>query len=208
MIEFGSQEEHYQRRYDPATRKLRLSSNLTPGQQAFQLGTQLALLELGDTLYQMAEVPRFSTLEVRTLVRLGLANHFAGALILPYRRFRNAAEALNYDIDPLSQQFGVSFETICHRLSTMRQLGPTSIPFFFIRVDRAGNTSKRQSAAHFHFSRVGGTCPLWGVYEAFSQPGSVLRQLARMPDGQVNLWIARPVSRQVGGFGQTGRPSP
>jgi predicted transcriptional regulator len=75
------------------------------------------------------------------------------------------------------------------------------VPFFFVRVDRAGNISKRQSATHFHFSRTGGTCPLWNVYEAFAQPGRILPQLARMPDGRTYLWIARTVASRQGGYG-------
>lgn len=194
-----------QRAYDPHLKQLGLSSHLRPGQRAFQMATQLAFLELNTTLDRMADSPRFSGGAVRRLVRIGLANYFAAALILPYRRFLDTAEALQYDIDLLGQRFGVSFETICHRLSTMQRPNATGVPFFFIRVDRAGNISKRQSAAHFHFSRVGGACPLWGVYEAFSHPGRILRQLARMPDGRVYLWIARTVFRQVGGFGHPGK---
>ncbi len=190
-----------QRTFDPATKRLGLSPQLRPGQQAFHMGTQLAFLELNATLERMADLPRFAGDAVRRLVRIGLANYFSAALILPYGRFLEAAEAFRYDIDLLSQQFGVSFETICHRLSTMQRADASGVPFFFIRVDRAGNISKRQSAAHFHFSRVGGACPLWGVYEAFSSPGRIVRQLARMPDGRVYLWIARTVTRQGGGFG-------
>ena len=68
-------------------------------------------------------------------------------------------------------------------------------------LDLAGNISKRQSATHFHFSRTGGTCPLWNVYEAFAQPGRVLPQLASMPDGRTCLWIARTVSHGERGYG-------
>jgi len=99
----------------------------------------------------------------------------------------------------------VGFETVCHRLSTLQRPGARGVPFFFIRVDRAGNISKRQSATHFHFSKIGGTCPLWNVYEAFAQPGRIVRQLARMPDGRVYLWIARTVTRSTGGWGAPGK---
>ncbi|GAA5235039.1 ImmA/IrrE family metallo-endopeptidase [Verticiella sediminum] len=193
------------RRYDAASRRLSLSPHLEPGQRAFQMAIQLAFLELGATLDRMADAPRFSAEQVRRLVRIGLASHFAAALILPGGRFLTAAEDLRYDIDLLAQHFGVSFETVCHRLSTMQRPQGQGVPFFFIRVDRAGNVSKRQSAAQFHFSRVGGTCPLWSVYEAFSYPGRILRQLARMPDGRIYLWVARTVSRPSGGFGQPGK---
>ena len=205
IVDTLSPGEGVQRDYNPQTRRLSLPPYLRPGQQAFQMGTQLAFLEINDVLERMVDTPRFSSAAVRRLVRLGLANYFAAALILPYTRFLESAEQLHYDIDLLGQRFGVSFETICHRLSTMQRPEAAGVPFFFIRVDRAGNISKRQSAAHFHFSRVGGACPLWNVYEAFSNPGRILRQLARMPDGRVYLWIARTVFRQASGFGQPGK---
>ena len=91
--------------------------------------------------------------------------------------------------------------TFCSFVTNASGAGTPGVPFFFIRVDRAGNISKRQSATHFHFSKTGGTCPLWNVYEAFAQPGRVLPQLARMPDGRAYLWIARTVSRGQSGFG-------
>jgi predicted transcriptional regulator len=111
------------------------------------------------------------------------------------------AERLRYDIDLLGREFGTGFETICHRLSTLQRPNERGVPFFFIRVDRAGNISKRQSATDFHFSRVGGTCPLWNVYDAFSNPGKTLTQVAEMPDGRAYLWIARMVESSRGGHG-------
>lgn len=190
-----------QRRYDPATRVLRLSPDLEPGQHAFQMATQLAFLEMDETLQALVDNAPFTGDTARSLARIGLANYFAGALLLPYGAFLAEAEALRYDIDQLARRFGVGFETVCHRLSTLQRPDARGVPFFFIRVDRAGNISKRQSATHFHFSKTGGTCPLWNVYEAFAQPGRILTQLARMPDGRAYLWIARTVSRGRGGYG-------
>jgi predicted transcriptional regulator/transcriptional regulator with XRE-family HTH domain len=190
------------RRYDPASRSLRMSRDLAPSQQSFQLGTQLALLEVGERIDELIDAPPFTEdVASRKLARIGLANYFAGALLLPYEVFLQAAESLRYDIDLLARRFGVGFETVCHRLSTLQRPGMPGVPFFFIRVDRAGNISKRQSATHFHFSRTGGTCPLWNVYEAFGQPERILPQLAQMPDGRRYLWIARSVSRGQRGYG-------
>ena len=188
------------RRFDPAVGKLRLSPRLTAGQRAFQLATQLCFLEQAALLDDLTRRAGFSGGQTQALARIGLANYFAGALILPYGRFLAAAEALAYDIDLLGQEFGVGFETVCHRLSTLQRPTARGVPFFFVRVDRAGNISKRQSATNFHFSRVGGTCPLWTVYEAFAMPGRICTQIAEMPDGRAYLWIARIVSRQSGGF--------
>jgi predicted transcriptional regulator/transcriptional regulator with XRE-family HTH domain len=187
------------RRFDAATKTLWLAPHLQPGQRAFQLATQVGLLEARDVIDRLAS--ELSTDEARRLARIGLAHHFAGALLMPYRMFLARAEALRYDIDELRREFSVSYETACHRLSTLQRPSEPGVPFFFIRVDRAGNVSKRQSATDFHFSRVGGTCPLWNVYEAFSQPSRILRQVAQMPDGRCYLWIARAVSHSQGGFG-------
>ncbi|MBN9080252.1 MAG: Cro/Cl family transcriptional regulator [Rhizobiales bacterium 62-17] len=188
------------RHFDREARVLRLSSRLHPGQQMFQMATQVAFLEQGQTIDRIVSEGALADEASRRLARIGLANYFAGALLLPYTAFRDRAEACRYDIDVLSQQFGVGFETTCHRLSTLQKPGARGVPFFFIRVDRAGNISKRQSATDFHFSRIGGTCPLWNVYEAFAQPQRILTQLARMPDERTYLWIARTVSHGQGGY--------
>lgn len=201
VIEAPSEQTHVQRSFDAPARVLRLSSTLMPGQIAFEMATQLAYLEMGDTIDKLARDAAAGSEETYRLARIGLANHFAGALIMPYGHFFEAAERLRYDIELLRQHFGVGFETICHRLSTLQRPNARGVPFFFVRVDRAGNISKRQSATDFHFSRVGGSCPLWNVYEAFSVPGRILTQLATMPDGRTYLWIARTVSRGHGGYG-------
>jgi predicted transcriptional regulator/transcriptional regulator with XRE-family HTH domain len=193
------------RHYDPQQRLLALSPSLGAGRRAFQLATQLALLEMDGPLRALVDEAQLAAPASRALLRIGLAHYFAGALLLPYQRFLDAAEALRYDIDRLGRLFGVGFETVCHRLSTLQRPQTRGVPFFFIRVDRAGNISKRQSATHFHFSKVGGTCPLWNVYEAFAQPGRILTQLARMPDGRSYLWVARSVSRAHGGYGSPGK---
>lgn len=190
------------RRYDPDARRLTLSAQLSAGQQAFQMGTQLALLELGGHIDELTSVRELADEQARLLARIGLANYAAGALLLPYGEFQRTAEGMLHDIELLGQYFGVGFETICHRLSTMQRPGAPGVPFFFVRVDRAGNISKRQSATHFHFSRTGGACPLWNVYEAFEQPGRILVQLAGMPDGRRYLWIARSVMHGSPGWGR------
>ena len=193
------------RHYDATARSVTLDAGIEPSQVAFQLATQLAYLEMSAALDALADEGRFSGEQARALARIGLASYFAGAVVLPYGRFHAAAEALRYDIDLLAQRYDVSFETVCHRLSTLQRPDARGVPFFFVRVDRAGNISKRQSATDFHFSRTGGTCPLWNVYEAFSRPDQVLTQLASMPGGRRYLWIARAVTGRRGGYRQPGR---
>ncbi|MFG2349772.1 short-chain fatty acyl-CoA regulator family protein [Streptomyces phaeochromogenes] len=191
--------------YDEATRTLHLSNRLRPGQRAFRMATQLALLEYGDELDSLAAQDFTIGSPTHALTRIGIANYFAAALILPYRTFHAAAEEVRYDIERLTDRFGLGYETVCHRLSTLQRPRLRGVPFSFVRVDRAGNMSKRQSATDFHFSRGGGTCPLWNVYEAFAAPGRIHVQIAEMPDGGRYLWTARAITRHRGGWGEPGK---
>ncbi|MFD9379873.1 short-chain fatty acyl-CoA regulator family protein [Streptomyces sp. NPDC059999] len=191
--------------YDACARVLHLSSRLRPGQQAFRMATQLALIEYGDELDRLAAEDFPVGSPAHALARIGIANYHAAALILPYTAFHAAAEEFRYDIERLTDHFGLGYETVCHRLSTLQRPRLRGVPFSFVRVDRAGNMSKRQSATGFHFSRAGGTCPLWNVYEAFAAPGRIHVQVAAMPDGQRHLWTARAVTRHRGGWGDPGK---
>ncbi|MFF9066556.1 short-chain fatty acyl-CoA regulator family protein [Streptomyces sp. NPDC014891] len=199
ILRAGPERSADARRFDPDSGLLMLSPWLSEGQRAFQLATQLAFLEHGPLLDALVSAAELTSTQAEGLARIGLANYFAGAVLMPYTAFHTAAEELRYDVELLQARFGVGFETVCHRLSTLQRTGRRGVPFSFLRADRAGNISKRQSATDFHFSRLGGTCPLWTVYEAFSAPGRILTQVAEMPDGKKYFWIARTVTR--GGFG-------
>ncbi|QFG26232.1 short-chain fatty acyl-CoA regulator family protein [Actinomadura sp. WMMB 499] len=193
------------RHYDPGTRTLSVSPDLTGAQRTFQLATQIALLEHGDLLTELVGTAPFADEQARALTRIGLANYFAGAFLLPYRTFRDAAEEARYDLDALTARFAVGFETVCHRLSSLQRPRLRGVPFSFVRVDRAGNISKRQSATGFHFSRAGGSCPLWAVYEAFSTLGDLRTQVAEMPDGRRYFWVARTVRQRSHRYGTPDR---
>lgn len=192
-------------RYRADTRTLHLSASLRSGQRAIRMGAQIALLEHADLIDEIVEEENFDDVQTKILTRVGLANYFAAALILPYGKFLETVERLRYDIELLTDHYAMGWESVCHRLSTLQRPNARGVPFSFVRVDRAGNMSKRQSATGFPFSRSGGTCPLWNVYEAFSSPDRVMTQVAAMPDGQRYLWIARTVSRHYGGYGQPGK---
>jgi XRE family transcriptional regulator, fatty acid utilization regulator len=192
-------------RYDPATKTLEIGNHLSPGQQVFKMAAELAYLEFGDLIDSMVTDGKFTSDVSRTLARLGLANYFAAAVVLPYRQFHDVAENFRYDVERLSAFYSVSYETIGHRLSTLQRPSMRGVPFSFIRVDRAGNMSKRQSATGFHFSSSGGTCPLWNVYETFANPGKILVQIAQMPDGRNYMWVARTVERRASRYGQPGK---
>lgn len=192
-------------RFDPQTRTLEVGGHLSSGQFVFKLAAELGLLEFGDLVDKLVEEGHFTSDESRTLARLGLANYFAAAIVLPYRQFHEIAGSFRYDVERLSAFYAVSYETIAHRLSTLQRPDMRGVPLSFVRVDRAGNMSKRQSATGFHFSSSGGTCPLWNVYETFANPGKILVQIAQMPDGRNYMWVARTVERRAARYGQPGK---
>ncbi|MGA9375920.1 MAG: acetate metabolism transcriptional regulator RamB [Mycobacterium sp.] len=192
-------------RFDTQTRTLEIGGHLAGGQYVFRLAAELGFLEFGDLIDRLVDEGKFTSPESRTLARLGLANYFAAATVLPYRQFHDVAEDFRYDVERLSAFYAVSYETIAHRLSTLQRPSMRGVPLSFVRVDRAGNMSKRQSATGFHFSSSGGTCPLWNVYETFANPGKILVQIAQMPDGRDYMWVARTVERRTSRYGQPGK---
>ena len=194
-----------QHHFDPETKQLLVSAVMRPGQIAFRLATELAYLEAGDTISSLVELGHFTSDASRRLASRGLATYWAAALLLPYGQFHTSAEESRYDLEFLMREYGVGYETVCHRLSTMQRPSLRGVPFTFVRVDRAGNMSKRQSASGLHLSGSGGTCPLWNVYETFSYPGKIMRQIAQMPDGRTYLWVARTVNHHRSEWGNPGK---
>ncbi|MCE8471461.1 short-chain fatty acyl-CoA regulator family protein, partial [Rhodovulum sulfidophilum] len=171
------------RRFDLHRRELLLSELLGQSSRRFQIGVLLARLEqqeLIDAVIRSAGFgDGFGAGDACRLARVSLANYFAAALMMPYGRFLAACESERYDVELLSHRFGTSYEQTAHRMSTLQRPEARGIPFFFVRVDRAGNVSKRFSAGRFPFSRFGGTCPLWNIHGAFEAPGRVHTQVIR-----------------------------
>ena len=188
------------RRYDPARKELTLSATASPATRRFQMLHQLALITQNDLLEATLDLARFQTEDARAIAKIGLANYFAGAALLPYRVFQSAAQECRHDLEILADRFGASIEQVAHRLSTLQRPGAKGVPFFFVRVDQAGTITKRHSATRLQFARYGGACPLWNVHQAFETPGRFLRQLAETPDGVRYFCLARDVSKTGGSF--------
>ena len=178
--------------------RLLLAAEASRESRLFWMSHVVGVLEQRAAIDRVLRLSRLTTETARALARVALANYFAGALMMPYRRFLEAAEAVRYDVERLQTRFEASFEQICHRLSTLQRPGLAGIPFFFLKTDVAGNVMKRSSATRFQFARMGGPCPLWNVYRAFAAPGQVHVQLAATPDGAMYLNVARTVGRSGG----------
>lgn len=199
-VRVSAEEGAPMRAFDRDSRILTVSALLNGPSRAYHLAHQIALLEYKDVIDGIIARAAFKSEDAGSICRVGLANYFAGALLMPYGRFAELARRLRHDIEQLQSRFGASFEQVCHRLSTLQRPGARGVPFYFVRVDGAGNITKRHSATRFHFARFGGACPLWNVHEAFAQPGKILVQLARMPDDTAYICIARTVTKRAGAY--------
>lgn len=181
------------RRYDPASHELSLNGAQPATTRAFQMAFHIAAAALSDLIEAELERARFKSAAAADVCRVGLGNYAAGALLMPYRRFAQAARERRHDVEQLALMFGASLEQVCHRLSNLQRPGERGVPLYFVRVDYAGNITKRHSATRFQFARFGGACPMWNVHEAVGAPDRFLVQLAEMPDGVRYLCVARNV---------------
>ncbi|MBX3564413.1 MAG: DUF2083 domain-containing protein [Sphingomonas sp.] len=192
-------------RFDESSRTLSLNTGLPPESRAFLLAHRLVRYEFANEMRVVVERAGMASPAARELLSVGLANYAAGALLMPYGAFRAAARDFRHDIDRLRQRFAVSFEQACHRLSTLQRPGEAGLPFFFCRVDMAGNITKRHSATRLQFAALGGACPLWIVHEAVAIPDRILVQLAEMPDGTRYVSMAKGLVKPSGSYARPPR---
>jgi len=191
-------------RFDRKRRNLHLANTLPEASVRFQL-VQL-IVEL-DAMEQINAIIRAADLpdETHKGVRRALVSYAAGAFLFPYKAFLKACQQTRYDIQMLRRRFGGSYEQICHRFITLRRDGAAGTPFAFLRVDPAGNISKRYSLPSLPLPRAGGGCPLLPAYQAFLKPGQITAQIGALPEGATSLYVARTVSKHVGAFGEPDR---
>ncbi|HKR63028.1 MAG TPA: short-chain fatty acyl-CoA regulator family protein [Thermoanaerobaculia bacterium] len=195
-----SRDRGLNRRFDPETKTLQLSEVLPPWSRQFQVAHQLGLIEAAgviDTIVARSH-KNLNTPESVKLCRVALANYFASALLMPYDSFYRLAEDVRYDIELLQHHYTASWEQVCHRLTTLRKPGSVGVSFHFVRVDIAGNISKRFSGTGIRFARFSGSCPRWDVHAAFLTPGRIRTQLSKMPDGTAYFCVARTIRKSYG----------
>ncbi|NHK27519.1 DUF2083 domain-containing protein [Parvularcula flava] len=187
--------------FDRHKRGIDLSEVLPQSGRRFQIAFQLGMLECREEIDALVRQAKLPDGDAIGLARVTLANYFAGALLMPYERFLKECEKTKYDVQLLAHRFGTSYEQTAHRLTTLQKPEARGIPFFFVRIDTAGNVSKRLSSGRFHFSKFGGACPLWNIHECFETPDKVRTQIIQMPDETTYFSIARTVSRPEGPYG-------
>ncbi len=199
-IEFRGVEpsSRFMRQLDRKAKVLWLREGIDPSSATFLMAQQIGLLEQADEIEAVVASAGLRSQDAAAITRLALANYYAGAVLMPYDRFLEAATKTRYDAERLCFTFGTSFEQVGHRFSTLQKPGAKGVPFYFVRFDRAGNIIKRHSSTRFQFARFGGTCPLWNVHEALEAGGRTLVQIAEMPDGIRYLCVARAVTKSGG----------
>jgi predicted transcriptional regulator/transcriptional regulator with XRE-family HTH domain len=183
------------RMYDRDARVVHLSEMLDHPNQIFQLAHVLCLVEFQDILDNLTAASGMAKRTSLARCHIELANYFAAALLMPYEAVLHTAESTAYDIDRIAARFGVSFEQTCHRLTTLQRPGAQGVPFFFLRVDKAGNVTKRFNSTSFHLAEYGGACPVWNIHLAFRTPGVILPQFVELPDGARFFTMSRTADR-------------
>jgi XRE family transcriptional regulator, fatty acid utilization regulator len=183
------------RQYDEARREILLSEAFDHTNRVFQLAHMAGLLELPDLLDTLEARSGIADPRGRSRLRVELANYFAAAVLMPYDAFLADSRATKYDLDLIATRFGVSFEQACHRATTLQREGAQGVPFFFLRIDKGGNVTKRFSATGFHLAEFGGACPRLDVHTSFRTPGRIVPQFVEMPDRTRFFVFSRTVDR-------------
>ena len=183
------------RQYDEAGREILLSEALDHPNRIFQLVHMVGLLEQRQLIDSLVQRANIAVAHGTARLRVELANYFAAAVLMPYTAYLTEARRTKYDFDHLATRFGVSFEQACHRATTLQREGAMGVPFFFLRIDKGGNVSKRFNATDFHLAEYGGACPRLDVHTSFRTPGRIMSQFVEMPDRSQFFVFSRTVDR-------------
>lgn len=183
------------REYDEERGEVLLSEALDHPNRTFQLVHVAGLIEQREVLDAFLAKSDITDPLGLSRCRVELANYFAAAVLMPYEPFLAEARACKYDFDHLATRFGVSFEQACHRATTLQRGGAQGVPFFFLRIDKAGNVTKRFNSTDFHLAEHGGACPRLEVHTSFRTPGKIVPQFVEMPDASQFFVFSRTVDR-------------
>jgi predicted transcriptional regulator/transcriptional regulator with XRE-family HTH domain len=185
------------KKFDKNNNILFLSTMLTYSSRNFHLAYQIAYFDGHETIDKIIKENKIYSEEVISLLKISLLNYFAAAILMPYDEFLQSAKKYKYDVEILMHHFATSFEQVTHRLTNLQRTGNEGVPFHFLKTDIAGNVSKRFSLSGIHIPRHGGSCPRWNVYIAFLNPGRILPQISKMPDGKTYFCIARAFEKGI-----------
>ena len=188
--------------YKEKEKVLLLSDYISLETKKLYAAAQIAHIGAKDQINFYLSNFKFPSNEAKELSRIALLNYCGAAILMPYELFHKECKNLKYDLELLQNTFATSFEQVAHRVTCLQDPKLPGIPFHFLRVDVAGNISKRLSLSGIEIPRYGGACPRWNVYSAFSRPGVIQAAVSKMSNGEKYVCIARTVEKGVGRYGQ------
>ena len=166
---------------------------------AAQIAQEGSMNEINECLSKFT----FPSEESKKLTQIALLNYCGAAILMPYKLFHAECKKLKYDLELLQNTFATSFEQVAHRVTCLQDPKLPGIPFHMLRVDVAGNISKRFSLSGIEIPRYGGACPRWNVYSAFTRPGVIQAAVSKMSNGEKYVCIAKTVEKGIGRFGKS-----
>jgi len=196
------EEKPFSKIYNSKNKELLLSDYLSLETKKLHAAAQMAQEGASNEINTYLETFKFPSEEARKLTKVALLNYCGAAILMPYKLFHKECKDLKYDLELLQNTFATSFEQVAHRVTCLQDPKLPGIPFHFLRVDVAGNISKRFSLSGIEIPRYGGACPRWNVYSAFSRPGVIQAAVSKMVNGEKYVCIARTVEKGVGRYGQ------
>ena len=188
--------------YYEKNRELILSDYISLETKKLYAAAQIAQEGAIDEINKYLESFNFPSEESKKLTKVSLLNYCGAAILMPYKLFHTECKKLKYDLELLQNIFATSFEQVTHRVTSLNDPNLPGVPFHFLRVDVAGNISKRLSLSGIEIPRYGGACPRWNVYSAFSRPGVIQAAVSKMTNGEKYVCIARTVEKGIGRYGQ------
>ena len=188
--------------YKKKNKELLLSDYVALETKKLYAGAQIAQEGAMDIIEGYLSQFKFPSEESKKLTTVALLNYCGAAILMPYAMFHSECIKQKYDLELLQNTFACTFEQIAHRVTCLQDPKLPGIPFHFLRVDVAGNISKRFSLSGIEIPRYGGACPRWNVYSAFSRPGVIQAAVSKMTNGEKYVCIARTVEKGVGRYGR------
>ena len=189
--------------YNKKNKELLLSDYNSLETKKLHAAAQIAQEGAIDIIEDYLSKFKFPSNESKRLTQIALLNYCGAAILMPYNLFHSECKKLKYDLQLLQNTFATSFEQVAHRVTCLQDPKLPGIPFHFLRVDMAGNISKRFSLSGIEIPRYGGACPRWNVYSAFTRPGVIQSAVSKMTNGEKYVCIARTVEKGIGRFGRT-----
>ena len=188
--------------YYKTQKELHLSDYVALETKKLYAAAQIAQEGAMDEIENYLSEFKFPSEESKKLTKVALLNYCGAAILMPYKLFHGECIKQKYDLELLQNTFACTFEQIAHRVTCLQDPKLPGIPFHFLRVDVAGNISKRFSLSGIEIPRYGGACPLWNVYSAFSRPNVIQAAVSKMSNGEKYVCIARTVEKGVGRYGK------